>query len=141
MNWMNGAGGSSGGIGHFFIGLLMMCGGFYMLLNAITVTSQFGLGSRMYGFNAFGSNIGITGGMVLIPFIFGIGIIFYNSKNILGWVLSIGSITALIFGVISTVKFSLRTMSSFDLIVILVLAVGGIGLFLRSLKKIDSKLS
>jgi len=138
---MNGAGGSSGGIGHFFIGLLMMCGGFYMLLNAITVTSQFGLGSRMYGFNAFGSNIGITGGMVLIPFIFGIGIIFYNSKNILGWVLSIGSITALIFGVISTVKFSLRTMSSFDLIVILVLAVGGIGLFLRSLKKIDSKLS
>ncbi|WP_412972467.1 hypothetical protein [Glaciecola sp. MF2-115] len=138
---MNGAGGSSGGIGHFFIGLLMMCGGFYMLLNAITVTSQFGMGSRLYGFNAFGSNIGITGGMVLIPFIFGIGLIFYNSKNILAWVLTIGSVTALIFGVISTVKFSLRTMSSFDLIVILVLAVGGIGLFLRSLKKIDSKLS
>jgi hypothetical protein len=79
--------------------------------------------------------------MVLIPFIFGIGLIFYNSKNILAWVLTIGSVTALIFGVISTVKFSLRTMSSFDLIVILVLAVGGIGLFLRSLKKIDSKLS
>ncbi|MFQ3250922.1 MAG: hypothetical protein ACI9O6_002762 [Glaciecola sp.] len=138
---MNGAGGSSGGIGHFFIGLLMMCGGFYMLLNAITVTSQFGMDSRLYGFNAFGSNIGITGGMVLIPFIFGIGLIFYNSKNILAWVLTIGSVTALIFGVISTVKFSLRTMSSFDLIVILVLAVGGIGLFLRSLKKIDSKLS
>jgi hypothetical protein len=138
---MNGAGGSSGGIGHFFIGLIMMCGGFYMLLNAITVTSQFGLGSRLYGFSAFGSNIGITGGMVLIPFIFGIGLIFYNSKNIIAWVLTIGSITALIFGVISTVRFSLKTMSSFDLIVILVLAVGGIGLFLRSLKKLDSKLS
>jgi hypothetical protein len=132
---MNGAGGSSGGIGSFFIGLLMMCGGFYMLLNAITVSSNFGLGSRFYSVSAYGSNVGITGGMVLIPFIFGVGLIFYNSKNILGWLLSIGSLTALIFGVISTVRFSLRTMSSFDLIVILVLAVGGLGMFLRSLRK------
>ncbi|MEM5528260.1 hypothetical protein WN093_05460 [Gammaproteobacteria bacterium AS21] len=132
---MNGAGGSSGGIGSFFIGLMMMCGGFYMLLNAITVSSNFGLGSRFYSVSAYGSNVGITGGMVLIPFIFGVGLIFYNSKNILGWLLSIGSLTALIFGVISTVRFSLRTMSSFDLIVILVLAVGGLGLFLRSLRK------
>ncbi|MGJ8694419.1 MAG: hypothetical protein ACSHW0_18270 [Thalassotalea sp.] len=138
---MNGAGGSSGGVGHFFIGLIMMCGGFYMLLNAITVTSSFGLGSRMYSFNAFGSGIGITGGTILIPFIFGVGLIFYNAKNILGWLLSIGSITALIFGVISTVRFSMRTMSSFDLIVILVLAIGGLGLFLRSLKTIDAKYS
>ncbi len=138
---MNGAGGNSGGIGHFFIGIIMMCGGFYMLLNAITVSSQFGLSSRLYGFSAFGSNLGITGGMVIIPFIFGIGLIFYNSKNILGWLLSVGSITALIFGVISTVRFNLKTMSSFELIVILVLAVGGLGLFLRSLKAIDGKYS
>ena len=138
---MKGAGGSSGGIGHFFIGLIMMCGGFYMLLNAITVSSNFGLGSRLFGFSGFGSNIGITGGMIMIPFIFGIGMIFYNSKNLLGWILSIGSITALIFGVISTVRFNLRTMSSFELIVILVLDVGGIGLFLRSLKKIYNKYS
>lgn len=131
---MKGAGGNSGGVGHFFIGLIMMSGGFYMLLNAITVTSSFGLGSRMYGFNAFGSSMNITGGTVLIPFIFGVGLIFYNAKNILGWLLSIGSITALIFGVISSVRFSMRTMTSFDLIIILVLAIGGLGLFLRSLK-------
>jgi hypothetical protein len=138
---MNGAGGSSGGIGHFFIGLIMMCSGFYMLLNAITVTSHFGLGSRLYSFNAFGSGFGITGGTLMIPFIFGVGMVFFNSKNILGWVLLVGSITALIFGVLSTVSFRLQTMSSFDLIVILVLAVGGLGLFLRSFKTIDAKYS
>lgn len=131
---MNGAGGKSGGIGHFFIGLIMMCGGFYMLLNAITVTSSFGLSSHMYSFNAFGNGIGITGGTIMIPFMLGVGMIFYNSSNIIGWLLSIGSITALIFGVISSVRFSLHSMSSFDLIVILVLAVGGLGMFLRSLK-------
>lgn len=135
---MNGAGGNSGGIGHFFIGVIMMCGGFYMLLNAITVSSNFALNARLFG---LGNNVGVTGGMLMIPFIFGIGLIFFNAKNILGWVLSLGSITALVFGVISTVQFNLRSMTSFELIVILVLAVGGLGLFLRSLKKLDAKYS
>lgn len=137
---MRGAGGTSGGLGQFFIGLVMMCGGFYMLLNAITVSSNFGMGMRLYGFSAMGGNYSITSGMVMIPFIFGVGLIFYNSRNILGWVLSLGSITGLIFGVISSIRFSFRTMTSFDLIVILVLAFGGLGLFLRSLKALDEKL-
>jgi len=137
---MKGAGGTSGGLGQFFVGLIMMCGGFYMLLNAITVTSSFGMGTRLYGMSAMGGSYNITSGMIMIPFMFGIGLIFYNSKNILGWVLSIGSISALIFGVISSIRFSFRSMTSFDLIVILVLAIGGLGLFLRSLKALDEKL-
>ena len=135
---MRGAGGTSGGLGQFFIGLIMMCGGFYMLLNAITVSSNFGMGMRLYGYSGMGGNFNITSGMVMIPFMFGIGLIFYNGKNILGWVLSLGSITALIFGVISSIRFSFRSMTSFDLIVILVLAMGGLGLFLKSLKQIDT---
>ena len=135
---MNGAGGTSGGLGQFFIGLIMMCGGFYLLLNAITVTSGFGMGMRLYGFSAMGGSYSVTSGMVMIPFMFGVGLIFYNGKNILGWILALGSITGLIFGVISSIRFSFRSMTSFDLIVILVLAMGGLGLFLRSLKKIES---
>ena len=130
---MNGAGGSSGGVGHFFIGLIMMCGGFYMLLNSITVSSSFGMGARLYSFSGLGG-FGVTSGMIMIPFIFGVGLIFYNARNIFGWLLTVGSVVALIFGVISSVHFSIRSMTSFDLIVILVLAVGGLGLFLRSLK-------
>ena len=137
---MKGAGGTSGGFSHFIIGIIMMCGGFYMLLNSITVTSSFGMGVRLYGFSAMGGNYNITSGMIMIPFMFGVGLIFYNSKNILGWVLSIGSITGLIFGVISSIRFTFKTMTSFDLIVILVLAMGGLGLFLRSLKALDERL-
>ncbi len=108
-----------------------------MLLNSITVTSRFGMGMRVFGLSAFGHNFGITSGMVMIPFIFGIGIIFYNSKNLFGWLLAAGSIAALIFGVISAVNFTLRGMTAFELITILVLAIGGLGLFLRSLKDIS----
>ena len=131
---MNGAGGTSGGVGQFFIGFTMMCGGFYMLLNAITVSTGFSMGYRLYGFSVWGGSYSITSGMVMIPFIFGVGFIFYNAKNIIGWLLTIGSLTALIFGVIASIKFSFRSMTAFELIVILVLAFGGTGLFLRSLR-------
>ncbi|GGB61192.1 hypothetical protein K8B83_19155 [Shewanella inventionis] len=132
---MKGAGGTSGGIGQFFIGLAMMCGGFYMLLNAIKVTSSFGLGSHLYQFGGFG----LTSGMVMIPFIFGVGMMFYNAKNPFGWLLTFGALIALIFGVISSINFRFTYMSAFDLIVILVLSIGGLGLFLRSLKAIDNR--
>ncbi|WP_350432691.1 hypothetical protein ABIS04_04040 [Shewanella sp. H8] len=132
---MKGAGGTSGGVGQFFIGLAMMCGGFYMLLNAIKITSSFGLGNHLYQFGGFG----LTSGMVMIPFIFGIGLMFYNGKNPLGWLLTFGSLIALVFGVISSINFRFAHMSAFDLIVILVLSVGGLGLFLRSLKTIEKR--
>lgn len=137
---MNGAGGTSGGIGQFFIGLIMMCTGFYLLLNSISVSSSFNFSSRLFGFPMLGANFGITGGMILIPFILGIGIIFYDAKKILGWILSIGSIAALLFGVLASVKFNFKVMTAFELILMFVLAVGGIGLFLRSLKKIDANI-
>ncbi|WP_338591919.1 hypothetical protein VXM60_04395 [Shewanella khirikhana] len=135
---MRGAGGSNGGLGHFFIGLAMMVIGVYLLLNAIQVRSHFGFGMSLYGFQAMGMNVSITTGMVMVPFIFGVGIMFYNAKNLFGWLLTFGSLAALLFGVITSVHFSLRAMTAFDLIVILVLSFGGLGLFLRSLKSFDS---
>ncbi|MFK8052157.1 MAG: hypothetical protein AB8F65_04230, partial [Woeseiaceae bacterium] len=91
---------------------------------------NFGMGSRVFGFG----NFSITSGMVLIPFMFGIGMVFYNSRNWIGWILAGSSLLALIFGVIANMTLQMTRMSAFDLIVILVLLVGGIGLFLRSLK-------
>lgn len=131
---MRGAGGTEGGVGQFFIGLFMMCGGFYMLFNAITVRSTFGMGMGIYSFSAFGGSYGITSGMIMVPFILGIAMVFYNVKSLLGWVLAAGSLAALVFGVITSIHFDLRTMSLFDLLVILVLAVGGLGLFLGSMR-------
>ncbi len=127
---MRGAGGSQGGELQFLIGIVMMVAGFYLLFNSITIDSRFGLGMRLYGIGG----MGITSGILMIPLIAGIIFIFYNVKNYIGWVLSVGSLVALIVGVLANARFSLRGMSSFDLIVILVLAFGGLGLFLRSLK-------
>lgn len=126
---MKGAGGTPGGVATFLIGLVMACGGFYLLLNSIVLRTNFGFGYRVYTIGGYG----ITSGMIMIPFLFGVAMIFYNRRSSLGWLLAIGSVVSLIFGVLSTVNFTLRGMSAFDLMVILILAFGGIGLLLRSL--------
>lgn len=125
-----GAGGSNGGSASFLIGLIMMIGGGYLLLNGIVVRPNFGLGARVFGIGG----VSVSSGMVLIPFMFGVGMIFYNSRNWIGWLLAGGSLVALIFGVIANMTVQMTRMTGFDLILILVLLVGGIGLFLRSLR-------
>jgi hypothetical protein len=127
---MNGAGGTNGGMGQFFVGLVLMAGGFYLLLNNVVVSSSFGLGTRLFGVGGYG----ITGGIVLIPLVIGIAMIFFDARSALGWLLAICAFAALVFGVIASVNMSLRTMSAFELLCILVLAFGGLGLFLRSLR-------
>jgi len=135
LKFMNGAGGKSGGTGQFFLGIVMFCGGIYLLLNSIIVSHHYALGARLYSFGGFP----ITTGMVLIPFILGVGIIFYNSSKWYGWLLTGGSIVALIFGVISSIQFRFARMSAFDIIVILVLTAGGLALTLRSLRDAEEK--
>ncbi|MCE5243207.1 MAG: hypothetical protein ABFD98_11235 [Syntrophobacteraceae bacterium] len=133
---MRGAGGTDGGAGRFFLGLIMMIAGGYLFLHNIQVSIGFGLGYQYFGIGGFG----ITSGMVLVPFIFGVGLIFYNGSNVVGWLLTLGSLVMLGFGVVSQTRFHLHNMTAFDLITILVLLVGGIGLFLSSLRTAKSRL-
>jgi len=133
-----GAGGTEGGVGRFFIGLTMLVVGGYLFLNNIEVGHNIRFGWGFSVLNIRGFNI--TSGYVLIPFIFGVGMVFYNSRNYLGWFLFIGSMAMLSFGVISSVYFRLRHMTAFELITIIVLLVGGLGMFLSSLKSFSKVL-
>jgi hypothetical protein len=129
-----GAGGTSGGTLAFFLGLLMASAGGYLLLDNIVVSNSWGFGAPLYQI-AYGGGWNVTGGALLIPFMFGIGWIFYNARSVWGWVLAGGALAAIIFGVIINLSITLRTMSLLNLIIILVLMVGGLGLFARSLFK------
>ena len=132
---VRGAGGSEGGVGRFFIGLTMMVGGGYLFFSSIHVTHQFSFGHSIFRVGGFS----VTSGLVLVPFVFGIGLIFYNSKNILGWILAASSLVMLGFGVLARINFRFERMSAFSLMMILVLFIGGLGLMLSSLRKLDSK--
>ena len=128
---MRGAGGSEGGTMQFLLGVMMMCGGGYLLLSRIIVRPGWGFGASIYSFGG----LNVTTGMIFIPFLIGVGFLFYNAKNWIGWLLTCGSLVALIFGVLANLDVHMQRMSAFDLIVILVLFVGGLGLLLRSLRQ------
>lgn len=128
---ITGAGGTHGGIGRFFLGLLMILIGGYLLLSSIIVTNHFHLGYGLFHFGGFG----VTSGLILIPFMFGIGMIFFNCRSVTGWLLAAGSVLLLIVGVIASIEFRLRSMTAFELLLILALLVGGIGLFANSLRE------
>lgn len=127
---MRGAGGTDGGIGGFVLGFVMMCAGGYMLLQGIVIRPVFGFRTAMFTVGGWP----ITSGMIFVPFIFGVGMVFYNARNPLGWLLAVGAVVALMFGVIANTQLQLARMTAFELLVILVLLVGGLGLFLRSLR-------
>jgi len=129
-----GAGGTPGGVGSFIIGFVMMCSGFYLLLQSIDVSNSFTLGTSLYQMPMMGYTASITSGMLLVPFVFGIGMIFYDGRNRVGWALVVGAVSAMVIGVLAGLRFSMHHMSLFDLLTILVLAIGGLGLFLSSLR-------
>jgi hypothetical protein len=112
----------------FILGVLMLAGGTYMFLSSVHVS--FGMNYPLYRVG----NFNLTSGFIFIPFMFGVGMIFYDSRNLLGWILAVGSLAALIMGVVSSTQMYLRSMNAFQLITILVLMIGGLGLFLSSLR-------
>jgi hypothetical protein len=132
-NQSRGAGGTPGGSLSFVFGLMIASAGLYMLLDNIVVSQGFRFGSALYHIS-YGGGWNVTGGSLLVPFMLGVGWIFYNARAPWGWIFAVGSLGAIILGVIMSLTISMRTMSLLNIIIILILVVGGLGLFARSLR-------
>ena len=129
----SGAGGTPGGIGMFLIGFAMACAGGWLLTNQVTVSGDFwGSGIMLpvvnYRMNSFG--------LSLIPFIIGIGFLFYNGKSMIGWLLTIAGLVIILAGILLSLHIYFQPTSLFNTLIMLVLLFGGLGLVFRSLKSV-----
>src|SRR6185369_3311648 len=120
---IEGAGGTSGGIGQFLFGLGMAIAGAYLLTNQVTVTSNYW---RVWGYNGFG--------LSLIPLVLGIGLLFFNGRSIIGWLLTFAGAIIIFVGILTNLDIYFRQTSLFNTLLMLVLLAGGIGLVARSLR-------
>jgi hypothetical protein len=118
-------GGTPGGFPTFVLGLAMAIIGGYLLLQSVQVTG----GYWNWGFvGSAGRSFGVT----LIPLLFGIGILFYDGRSFAGRVLTGGGALMILAGIILNMDIHLQNTSLYNVLIMLVLLVGGIGLVLRS---------
>jgi hypothetical protein len=116
-------GGTPGGIRHFLLGFIMACVGGYLLCNQVMVMGSYW---SFYGGNTFG--------ITLLPMLFGIGILFWNGRSAIGWLLTAAGALFIVAGVIANLHIYFRPATLFETIVMLTLLVGGLGLIARSMR-------
>jgi uncharacterized protein len=121
-----GAGGTPGGVAEFFFGLILAGIGGYLLFDRVQVNT--------YGSSAWGFGGTSTFGITLIPTLLGVGMLFFNGKSKLAWILFVGGLLFIVAGIIARMDIHFHRTSLFQTIVMLALIAGGLGLIFRSLR-------
>ena len=119
----SGAGGTPGGVGQFFAGLVMSVAGAYLLLNQVQVTTSF------WSFGSYGGF-----GLTLLPLLVGVAFLFYNGTSVVGWLLAGLGAAIILASILMHLDVYFRPTSLFNTIVMLGLLFGGLGLVARSLR-------
>lgn len=118
-----GAGGTPGGLGEFLIGLVLLVAGGYLLLNQVQVTT----GSwTLFGRDAFG--------LSLLPLLIGLGMVFFNGKSVLGWLLCGAGVVIILAGILMNLRIYFENTSLFNTLMMLGMIAAGIGLVIRSVR-------
>ena len=122
-----GAGGTPGGVGEFFIGLLVAAIGFFLLFSHVQVHSSYW---NFYGLGGAGRSFGIS----LIPLLFGIGILFVNGKSVLGWFLAVGGLLFILAGILMNMDIYFIGASLMNTLIMLACIAAGLGLIVKGLR-------
>jgi hypothetical protein len=130
MHDLRDVGGTRGGLLHFIVGLGLTIIGGYLFFDRVTVHG---------GYWSFGGSYGSSFGITLLPTLIGLGMLFYNSKSWLGWILFVGGLLVIAAGVIANLQIHFHATSLFQTLVMLGMAVAGIGLMLRALAPVEVK--
>lgn len=117
-------GGTSGGLGEFVVGLIMAVAGGYLLTNQVEVRTSY------WRFGGLANSFGLT----LVPLLIGVGMLFWNGKSKLGWLLTVGGAVIILAGILMNMDIYFRPTSLFNTLLMLVLLAGGLGLVFRSLR-------
>ena len=125
---LRGAGGTPGGVGTFFLGLALTALGGYLVLNQVQVSSSFNF------FGLWGSNRSAGFGLTMLPLLIGIGVLFFDGKSKIGWILSGGGLLIILASVLMSLSIHWAPTSLFNTLLMFGMLAGGLGLVARSLR-------
>ena len=127
-NRLKDVGGTPGGLGDFLIGFAMACIGGYLLSNQVSVVGSYW---SFYGASTFG--------ITLIPMLIGVGMLFFNGRSAVGWLLTAAGALFILAGVIANMHIYFQPTTLFNTLLMLILLVGGLGLIARSIRPHSAK--
>jgi hypothetical protein len=115
-------GGTAGGLGEFFGGAALSALGFYLFMSRVNVTTSL---SSLWGGH---------GGYLLLSLSFGVALLFFSAKSILGWLLTVGSIGVVFVSVIANLTFYFQSTNLFRTVAMLALFFFGLILMARGVR-------
>lgn len=119
-----GAGGTPGGVGEFFLGVVLIAAGLYLLFSHVQVhTSYWHFAGRGMGF-----------GISLVPMLAGITALFINGNSTIGWALTVGGLLFILAGILMNMDIYFQRTSLLVTLMMLGLPAVGLGLVIKSLR-------
>ena len=112
---------------YFLLGIVLLGAGIFMVSKNTYIVAS------MYVWHIGGMNI--SSGLVAIPLFLGIGMLFYNAKSFLGWIILILGGIWLILSIIMSVHIRFRTTDLFTYILMFGSIFAGAGFLLRAIIK------
>lgn len=120
-------GGTAGGLWEFVVGFILAAVGFYLLMQRVQVTTG---GWFLFGYNAFG--------LSLVPFLLGVGLLAFNGKSFVGWLLTGTGLAIIVAGVLMNLRIYFVNTSLWDTLTMLGMLAFGLGFMARALRPHES---
>lgn len=111
----------------FFIGLLLLGGGLFWIFQSVRVTTSWG--GYFYRLGGFG----IPNGVIIIPLLIGIIMLFMMKRKIFGWIVTSIGILAILISIITSVSLHFISQSLFSYILMFGFVAVGAALVIRAL--------
>jgi hypothetical protein len=138
-----GPGGTPGGLGLFALGSALSGLGLYLLLDSVRIsTGHVGwLSGGLRTLLGSGHAAGVTTasmGVLFVPFICGVCILFYNARLKVGWWVLGAGVLILLVEMFSQIRFYMSAKLT-HFLMMLVMIGGGLGLILRSFRDFSAE--
>lgn len=115
----------------FFVGLLMLAAGVFMIFQNLEITSSWGMGGYLFSFG----NFNLPNGTIFIPLFIGIVMLFLMDRKIFGWIFIAIGLIIVLAAVLMSVQMHWRRTNAYMFVIMFGLAAAGGGLVLRQLFK------
>lgn len=110
---------------NLFLGIIVIGIGLFLLLQQTDVTMSFG------SFSIFG--VGLPSGLVVVPLLIGVIMMFYNPKFIVAKIVTVLGAVIIVVAIIMSTSIRFRTTSMYNYVIIILFIAAGAGLILKSL--------